>query len=400
MFIDFFYKLRQRGLDVSLNEWLTVIEALDKGLCGSSLTEFYHVCRAIVVKSESEFDRFDIAFAEYFKDIKHFEEIPKEIYDWLADPKNMAEDFDYEAADLRNGSLTLQDLQRLLRERLEEQKERHDGGTYWIGTGGGSTMGHSGYSPKGIRVGGVSQRRSALQAAEERKYRDFRDDNILDVRSFQMAFRRLRQFSAHLEGPKTELNLDETIDETCDNAGRLKLVFERPRQNSVKLLVLFDSGGSMSPYSKMCSSLFQAVSKSNHFKDLRVFYFHNCVYDHLYTSPECRYGRWVETEWLLRSLNKDYKVIFVGDASMSPTELVSVGGNFFSGMYNELPGIEWLRRFTKKYEKTVWLNPLAEKYWTHAYGSDTIRMIGKEMNMYELTVSSLEKALKKLIVMK
>ncbi|MBO8434414.1 MAG: VWA domain-containing protein, partial [Tyzzerella sp.] len=269
MFIDFFYKLRETGLDVSVNEWLTVMEALKKNLCKSSLTEFYYVCRSIVVRSESEFDKFDTAFADYFKDIKKFDIIPQEIYDFLENPKELAEDFDKLAADLRNGNLTLEDLQRLLRERLEEQKERHDGGIYWVGTGGGSTMGHSGYSPKGIRVGGEGRLQSALQMAGEHNYKDFREDNILDTRQLQVAFRRLRQFSSRLDGPKTELNVEKTIEKTCDNAGRLKLVFERPRQNTVKLIVLFDSGGSMHRYSQMCSALFQAVSKSNHFKDLK-----------------------------------------------------------------------------------------------------------------------------------
>lgn len=400
MFIDFFYKLRDTGLDVSVNEWLTVMEALRKGLCKSSLTEFYHVCRAIVVRSESEFDKFDTAFADYFKDIKKFDEIPKEIYEFLENPKAMAEDFDKLAADLRNGNLTLEDLQRLLRERLEEQKERHDGGIYWIGTGGGSTMGHSGYSPKGIRVGGEGRLRSALQMAGEHNYKDFRDDNILDTRQLQVAFRRLRQFSSRVEGPKTELDVEKTIQKTCDNAGRLKLVFDRPRQNTVKLVVLFDSGGSMHRYSQMCSALFQAVSKSNHFKDLKIYYFHNCIYDQLYTTPECRYDKSVETNWVLRNLNKDYKIIFVGDAAMSPTELLSVGGNYYYGVFNEEPGIEWIRKFKNKYKNVVWLNPIAENRWIHTYGYDTIRMISKEVDMYELTVSRMEYALKKLIASK
>lgn len=401
MFIDFFYKLRETGLDVSVNEWLTVMEALKKNLCKSSLTEFYYVCRSIVVRSESEFDKFDTAFADYFKDIKKFDQIPQEIYDFLENPKEMAEDFDKLAADLRNGNLTLEDLQRLLRERLEEQKERHDGGIYWIGTGGGSTMGHSGYSPKGIRVGGGEGRlRSALQMAGEHNYKDFREDNILDTRQLQVAFRRLRQFSSRVDGPKTELDVEKTIQKTCDNAGRLKLVFDRPRQNTVKLIVLFDSGGSMHRYSQMCSALFQAVSKSNHFKDLKIYYFHNCIYDQLHTTPECIYDKSVETNWVLRNLNKDYKVIFVGDAAMSPTELLSVGGNFYYGVFNEEPGIEWIRKFKKKYGNVIWLNPILESRWIHTYGYDTIRMISKEVDMYELTVSRMEYALKKLIASK
>ena len=322
------------------------------------------------------------------------------IYDFLENPKELAEDFDKLAADLRNGNLTLEDLQRLLRERLEEQKERHDGGIYWVGTGGGSTMGHSGYSPKGIRVGGEGRLQSALQMAGEHNYKDFREDNILDTRQLQVAFRRLRQFSSRLDGPKTELNVEKTIEKTCDNAGRLKLVFERPRQNTVKLIVLFDSGGSMHRYSQMCSALFQAVSKSNHFKDLKIYYFHNCIYDQLYTTPECRYDKSVETNWVLRNLKSEYKVIFVGDAAMSPTELLSVGGNYYYGVYNEEPGIEWIRKFKNKYKDVIWLNPIKEDRWIHTYGYDTIKLISREVDMYELTVSRMEQALKKLIASK
>ena len=397
MFVDFFYKLRETGIDVSINEWITVMEALTKDLCKSSLIEFYHICKSIVVRSESQFDKFDTAFADYFKGIKKFDEIPNEIYEFLENPKAMKDDFDKLAADLRNGNLTLEDLQRLLRERIEEQKERHDGGIYWVGTGGGSTMGHSGYSPKGIRVGGAGRLRLALQAAEQHSYIDFREDNIIDTRQLQIALKRLRQFSSKVDGAKTELNVQKTIDKTCDNAGRLKLVFERPRQNIVKLIVLFDSGGSMYKYSEMCRALFQAVNKSSHFKDLKIYYFHNCIYDQLYTTPECIYEKSVETNWVLKNLNKDYKVIFVGDAAMSPTELLSVGGNFYYGIYNEEAGIEWLRKFKKKYENVIWLNPILEKRWIHTYGYDTINMISKEIDMYELTINRMEYALKKLI---
>lgn len=399
MFVDFFYLIRQNGIDVSLQEWLTLIEALDKGLCNSSLMDFYYVCRSIIVKTEADFDKFDIAFAQYFKDIKHYEDIPEEILKWLENPKNLNPNLDIERAK-KNANLTLEELQKMLKERIKEQKERHDYGTYWIGTGGASVMGHSGYSPKGIRVGGESQRMSALQAAEQRNFRDFRDDNVLSFRKFQMAFRRLRQFSSRIDGAKTQLNLDKTIDETCNNAGNLKLVFERPRQNTVKLLVLFDSGGSMWKYSKLCTILFQAVSKSNHFKDLKVYYFHNCPYDKLYTDPHCIRGKWIDTQWVLKNLSKDYKVIFVGDASMSPTELLNVGGSFYTSYYNEEPGIDWLKKFKKKYEKIVWLNPILKSDWYYAYGYQTIKYLSNEFNMFELTIQDLENALKYLLVSK
>ena len=398
MFISFFYLLRARGLNVSLNEWLALIEALDKGLCKASLLDFYHLCRSILVKSETDYDKFDLAFAEYFQGVSTPEDIPEEIWKWLNEnvktrdlnDKSMLDDF----------VLELEELQKRLQERIAEQKEKHDGGNYWIGTGGTSTMGYNGFHERGIRVGGESRHKNAVQVAGERNFKDFRQDNILDIRQFQMAFRKLRQYSSRLDGAKTELDIDGTIDETCDNAGNLKLVWERPRKNTVKLLLLFDSDGSMMPYSNLCSQLFQAVSKSNHFKDLKVYYFHNCIYEHLYTKPHCRRGEWIDTEWVLSNLSSEYKVIFVGDASMAPSELMSKGGNCFVGLYNEIPGIDWLKRFQKKYKKHIWLNPIPEREWEYTYGSRTLQKIKEMFPMYELTLDGLEAGIKKLLVSK
>ena len=396
MFTDFFYLLRTHGLDISLNEWMTLQQALEMGLHQSSLTEFYYLARAVLVKTEADFDKFDGVFLEYFRDVQTIEELPKELLDWLSNPKKQAA-YDKEEVDRRIGGLTPEQIRKMLEERLKEQTERHDGGKYWVGTGGTSAFGHSGYAPQGIRVGGTGQRRSALQVAGERNFRDFREDNVLDTRQFQMAFRRLRQFSARLDGPKDELNLDETIQKTCDNAGNLELVFGRPRKNTVKVLLLFDSGGSMWPYTQMCSALFQAAVKSGHFKDLQIYYFHNCWYDELYTTPDCAYSSAIETEWVLHNIQSDYKVIVVGDASMSPYELLSPGGCNDYYHYNEVPGIDWIGRFTGRYAKMVWLNPLPPERWQWGYGSNTIRTIAKEVPMYPLTVKGLEEAMKYLI---
>lgn len=222
MFIEFFYLLRKRGLKVSLNEWMALMEALNQGLAQSSLTSFYYLCRAVLIKSETEYDKFDLAFAEFFKGVEHQEDIPEEVWDWLEN------EYQIPAHALEKAMQNLQahdfeELQKMLEERLKEQKEEHHGGGYWIGTGGTSPFGHGGYNPAGIRIGGESVHRSALQVAGERNFQDFREDNILDIRSFQMAFRKLRQFSSKNDGPKTELNVDATIQETCDNAGNLKL---------------------------------------------------------------------------------------------------------------------------------------------------------------------------------
>ncbi|MCL1810391.1 MAG: VWA domain-containing protein [Clostridiales bacterium] len=396
MFLDFFYLLRARGLGVSIGEWLSLIEALDKGLCGSGLVGFYHLCRSVLIKSESEYDKFDMVFAEYFRGVESEEDLPEEFWNWLGQDPRIRDINDKKALD--DFLLELEELLARFRRRIAEQKERHDGGNYWIGTGGTSTMGHGGYNQRGIRAGGESRHKSAVQIAGERNFRDFRQDNVLDIRNFQMAFRRLRQFSARSPGEKTELDIDGTIDETCSKAGHLKLVFGRPRKNTVKLLMLFDSDGSMLPYSEMCSRLFQAVSKSNHFKDIKVYYFHNCVYDHLYTSPRCRRGEWIETKWVLGTLDSEYKVIFVGDGAMAPSELSRRGGNVVIGLFNEEPGIEWLTRFKKRYNKAIWLNPIRERDWDYMYGSHTISQIKEIFPMFELTIDGLEKGIKKLLV--
>ncbi len=396
MFLKFFYLLRERGINVSLNEWMMLIEALDKGLCKTSLTAFYYLCRSIIVKSEADFDKFDLTFAEFFKDIKTPDDIPADLWKWLNEDIHVRDMDDKNLEDYMLYSL--EELQKMLKERIEEQKEKHDGGSYWVGSGGTSTMGHSGYHERGIRVGGESRHNTAVQVAMERKFKDFREDNVLNSRQFQVAFRKLRQFSTRTDEQKTELDVGGTIDKTCENAGNLSLVWDRPRKNTVKLLILFDSDGSMTLYSKLCAQLFKAVSGANHFKDLKVYYFHNCIYEHLYTTPYCRRGEWVDTEWVLGNLGSDYKVIFVGDAAMAPSELLAKGGNSYIGLYNEIPGIEWLKRFKNRYKKVAWLNPILEEDWDVVYGSQSIKLVREVFKMYELTLDGLEKAIKSLMV--
>ncbi|MBE6021556.1 MAG: VWA domain-containing protein [Clostridiales bacterium] len=396
MFINFFYLLRARGLKVSMNEWMTLIEALDKGLCRSSLVDFYYLCRSIVVKSESEFDKFDLAFAEFFRGVETADDIPDEVWKWLDEeirPAMMIDKLKQEFPQYE-----LDELLKMLEERIKEQTEAHQGGNYWVGTGGTSVFGHNGYNPAGIRVGGESRHRSAVKVAGERNFRDFRQDNILDTRQFQMAFRKLRQFSSRVDAERTELDVEGTVQETCDNAGLLSLVYEKPRQNTVKVLLLFDSDGSMTPYAKMCSMLFQAANKSNHFKDIKTFYFHNCIYDHLYETPHCRWGDWIDTEWIFKNLSNDYKVIIVGDASMAPSELMSRGGSSYYSHYNDIPGIEWLERVKRHFSHVVWLNPIKESYWAYDYGCFTIERIGNVFPMFELSLEGLENAIKKLLV--
>ena len=397
MFSAFFYLLRARDLDVSLNEWMTLMEALDKGLCRASLTDFYYLCRAVLVKSEVDYDKFDGAFLEYFKDISFTDTIPPELLNWLENPKDPKKDtFDLDRAE-ENELLSGDDIQRMFRERLAEQKEEHNGGSYWIGTGGVSVFGNDGFSPKGIRVGGSSRRRLAMEVAGERKYRDFRDDKVLDERRFQMAFRSLRQFSSRVDAPKTELDIDKSIEATGNNAGRLKLVFNRPRKNTVKLMMLIDSGGSMEYYSHLCTSLFQAVNKSNHFKDLKVYYFHNCIKANLYTSPLIRSAEMVSTDWVLANIDSEYRVIMVGDAAMAPDELLDPIYNYTTGEISPSP-LEWLRAFRAAYPRMVWMNPTQRQSWYRSYWGQSYNIIAREVDMYTLTVENLEIALKKLMV--
>ncbi len=397
MFIQFFYLLRQRGLKISLNEWMALMDALEKGLGQSSLSAFYYLCRAVLIKSESEYDKFDLAFAEFFKGIKTPEEIPEEVWEWL----DNAFEIPSEAFERAVGNLPMYDfeeLQKMLEDRLQNQKEEHHGGSQWIGTGGTSPFGHGGYNPAGIRIGGESRHRSAVQVAGERNFRDFREDNKLDIRNFQMAFRKLRQFSSKNDGPKTEFNIDETIKETCNNAGNLKLVFERPRKNTVKVLLLFDSAGSMAVYSRMCSQLFQAAHQSNHFKSLKVFYFHNCFYQCLFTEPSCNKRTVIDTNWVLRNLDSEYKVIIVGDGTMAPSELLHPGGASYRSLYNPEAGITWMKRVRDRYKHIVWLNPLKARTWEYVYGNQTLSLIRQLFPMYELTLEGLDSGIKKLLV--
>ena len=396
MFSSFFYLLRKRGIAVSFNEWMTLMEALQKGLHHSSFTGFYYMCRAILVKSETDFDRFDGAFLEYFKDMEFTEELPKELLDWLENPKDKPKDtFDMDRA-MQNQYLSSEEIQKMLLERLQEQKEEHNGGSYWVGTGGVSVFGNSGYSPKGIRVGGVSRYKTAFQVAGERNFRDFRNDNTLDTRQFQIAFRQLREFSSRIDAPKTEFDVDNTIKETCNNAGKLKVVYQKPRKNTVKVLLLMDSGGSIEYYSRLCSALFQSVSKSKHFKDLKVYYFHNSIYSKIYTEPSLRTKLAVDTNWILQIISSEYKVIIVGDAMMEPSELLS--GSYYSyGVRDSVPGIEWFQRFKQKYPHIIWLNPAKRPQWS-GYWSHTYDVLSDVFAMYPLSVEGLNEGLKKLLV--
>ncbi len=397
MFIKFFETLREKGLRVTLGEWLTLQEALDKGLCGSSLTQFYYVARMILVKSETDFDKFDMAFDECFKAAQRDTEVGKEMLRWL-DKSDMMELAQEEARNHLNQMEDLQidkeDVEEKFRQRLKDQDSEHNGGSFWIGTMGKTSFGNTGGNVGGVRVGGKTGYQSAFAVVGARKYRDFRDDRVLDNRQFQMAFRKLRQFSSRLDIPETELDIDGTVDKTCGNGGCLQIVMKKPRKNAVKLLLLMDSGGTMIPFSSLLNDLFQAVHKSNHYKDVKTYYFHNCIYSKMYKTPECENGDWVDTEWMFRNVGSDYKVIIVGDAAMAPEELYSSTGNY-RGPKGGLSGYEWLQLLKRKYKKIVWLNPKmapGRAPWREAETA-----VKELFPMYKLTVDGLNQAMVKLM---
>lgn len=394
MFTKFFYTLKNYGLPVSLNEWQSLLEALEAGLAGSSLTGFYYLGRAMLVKTEAHYDRYDMAFAAFFKDIETPEGLPEKIWEWL--DKELPGLQVTDAMRKQHRQLDLDELKRMLEERLAEQTEEHHGGNRWVGTGGTSPFGHSGFHPGGIRIGGMGRNQSAVKVAGMRRFQEFRTDETLGVRQFQVALRKLRQFTTRLDGAKTELDLDATIDKTCDNAGRLELIWNRPRENAIKVLLLMDSGGSMISYSRLCNQLFTAVNRSNHFKDLKVFYFHNCIYDWLYHDPQCSLKSYTPTEYILNTLSSDYRLILVGDASMAIYELMRVGGIIEWDLYNDRAGIDWLKRLRHKFEYSVWLNPIPKQYWTWTDGAYTINKISEVFPMEELTVDGLDRAIKSL----
>lgn len=398
MFVEFFYLLRDRGLKISLNEWMTLLLGLEKGLHGSSLTGFYQLCRAVLIKTEADFDRFDQVFLEFFKGVPFEGELPDELMDWLNHP---TEDLGRSIERMKEMGFQDENLEELLKrleERLKEQTEEHNGGNYWVGTQGRSAFGNNGWHPNGIRVGGQSRHRTAMMVAGERKYRDFRKDNTLDVRQFQTAFRTLRQLSAQSDTTEREVDVDGTIHDTCDHAGTLHIRWKKPRKNAVKVLLLMDSGGSMDYYAGLCSQLFQAATKSNHFKELHTYYFHNCIYDTLYSEPTLWYQDSVATDWVLQQYDSSYKVIIVGDAAMNPYELRERRYNWGEGTYGP-SGLEWLDKFRTQYPHLIWLNPepmpASPSYW-----GQTHYQLGQIFPMYDLSAEGLETGMKRLMVRK
>lgn len=396
MFTEFLYVCRDKGLNVSTTEWITFLDALEHDLAHSSLNELYYLGRMILVKTESDYDKYDAAFLQYFQEIQSKDnKVPEIIMKFLEKGEMDTSGLNKELYQF-DVKRDMAETKRMFRERVTEQNTEHNGGNYWIGTSGGSAFGHSGRNPGGLRVGGQSGMQSAFQVIGERKYRDFRHDKTLDIRQFQVAFRRLREYSSKLDIAKTELDLDQTIDSTCNNGGYLKLEFDKPRKNSVKLLLLFDCGGTMMPFAEMCNDLFQAVHKANHFKDVKTYYFHNCIYSKVYKDAECDIGNWVDLDYLFRHTDKDYKVIIVGDAQMAPEELFDVNGNY-RGPNDGMSGYEWNKLFRSRYKRAIWLNPRYHGSLNSLSWMEAESTLAEIYDMYPLTIDGLKAGIKKLM---
>jgi uncharacterized protein len=391
VFLDLFYGLREEGVPVSIQEWRALLEALEQGLHGSSLLRFYHLGRACLIKSETYFDSYDRVFARVFKGVEGaLDDITDELLEWLKDPKNLPELTPEELAELER--LSSDELMRRFLETLEQQDERHDGGNRWIGTGGRSPFGHGGVHPTGIRVGGKGRSRSAMKVAEERRFNDYRTDMILDLRQMRVALRRLRQLTR--TGQATELDLGETIDETCKNAGEIELVFRPPRKNDVRLLLLMDVGGTMDPYYEPVSQLLTALHEERGLRDFQPYYFHNCIYDHVYTKARLTRADSVPTGDLLRRLDERWKVAIVGDAAMHPSELIEAYGGIDPRITTPTPGIDWLHRIADHFDRAVWINPDEEKIWD---STQTTRLVRRLFPMFHLSVDGLSEAVKALV---
>jgi uncharacterized protein len=388
MFISFFLELRQAKVPTSLREFLTLLEAMQKRVAAFDIDEFYYLARTTLVKDERHLDRFDRVFGHCFKGIETPEdpktELPEE---WL---KALAERFLTAEEKAQVEALGgWEKLMETLRERLAEQKGRHQGGKKWIGTAGTSPYGNSGYNPEGIRIGGESRNRRAVKVWDKREFRNLDDTVELGTRNIKIALRRLRQFAR--DGADLELDLPQTIRDTAHNAGWLDLKLVPERHNAVKLLLFLDVGGSMEDHVRVCEELFSAAR--GEFKHLVHFYFHNCVYDTVWKDSRRRHVEQLNVLDILRTYDANHKIVLVGDASMSPYEIDREGGSV--ERWNDESGETWMRRVLDFYAKAVWLNPVPEKYWG---GTTSIGMVQAimEQRMFPLTIEGIDRAMREL----
>jgi uncharacterized protein with von Willebrand factor type A (vWA) domain len=390
MFIDFFLKLREAKLPVSIKEYLALMEAMDKGVADYSVDDFYFLSRAVLVKDERNIDKFDRVFGSSFKGLEYVAEattaeIPE---DWL---KAMSEKFLTEEEKQQIEALGgWEKLMETLKQRLEEQKKRHEGGSKWIGTAGTSPFGAYGFNPEGVRIGQDKGREGrAVKVWDKREYKNLDDTVELGTRNIKIALRRLRKFAR--EGAEVELDLPETIRKTANNAGYLDIRMIPERHNKIKLLVLFDIGGSMDAHIRVCEELFSAAKAE--FKHLEFFYFHNCLYEKVWKDNRRRHSDFLPTWQMLHTFPADYKVIFIGDGSMSPYEIVYPGGSVEH--WNEEAGQAWMQRFTDTYSSAVWLNPVPERHWQYTPSIQLLKQLMSD-RMYPLTLGGIDSAMREL----
>ena len=449
MFVEYFYYLKDR-LPVSITEYMTLMQALNQGLI-HNMVEFYYVSRSILCKNEHHFDIYDIAFANFFKDamIQFPEDIKQEIWDWLQkdltvpelaqaleamlkqylnveDFKKFLEDLlKKQSADIgdeimikvpdeikdeiwdwiqNNLDLSemdanfqamisqlfdLEKLQKRFEELMQEQDEEHNGGDHWIGTQGTSPFGRGGQNPQGLQIGGSSGARMAVQIAQKRIFKDYRKDIVLDTRQIKVALKRLKKLDEI--GKQDELDIDKTIDETCKNGGDIELIFNKRRKNNIKIVLLMDVGGSMSPYAQLVNLLFSAANNMSHWKDFKYYYFHNCVYDKLYNNARRNPDEAIDFDDFLRKYDKTYRVVMVGDAAMASWELTERYGSIYYYHRNEMPGIYYIRELENHFKNNiVWLNPEIVRLEWMAW---TRKIIASIIPMFNLTVEGIEEAM-------
>jgi uncharacterized protein with von Willebrand factor type A (vWA) domain len=390
MLIDFFYTLRAAKLPVSVKEYLSLLEALQANVVGPasdacSMDDFYYLSRTALVKDEKHFDKFDRAFGAYFKGVEMIADFTKEVpLEWLQKILERELTNEQKAAIEKMG---WDELMETLKKRLEEQKERHEGGSKWIGTGGTSPFGNSGYNPQGIRIGGKGGNKSAVKVWDQRAYQDYDDSQELGTRNIKVALRRLRKFAR--EGSADELDLDDTIRSTAANAGWLDIKMVPERHNNVKVLLLMDVGGTMDEHVARVEEMFSAAKAE--FKHMEFYYFHNCVYDFMWKNNRRRFAEKFDTWDIIRKYNKDYKLIFIGDATMSPYEILQPGGSVEYN--NEEAGAEWLQRLTHAFPKFAWINPEPLGVWQYRQSISVIQQLMSN-RMYPLTIKGLEEAMR------
>ncbi len=389
MLVDFFFTLKKYRLNVSLRELLDLINALEQHVVYADLEAFYHLARMVMVKDESQFDKFDRAFADYFKGVQSVDLFQANIpQDWLNNAMSKYLSDEEKAKIQALGGLDK--LMETLQQRLQEQEKRHQGGNKWIGTGGTSPFGANGYNPEGIRIGQDKNRNfSAVKIWEKREFKNFSSDVELGTRNIKMALRKLRKFAR--TGASEELDVNETIGATAKNGGLLDIHMTPERHNAVKVLMFFDVGGSMDAYIQQCQELFSAVHTE--FKHLEYFYFHNCVYEDVWKDNARRDKERISIWEIMHKYGRDYKVIFVGDATMGPYEITYPGGSIEH--WNEESGADWLNRLTNHFSQCIWLNPQAESHWNYYASIQILRELMTE-RMFPLTLEGLSDGIKAL----